>query len=251
MEPGKEVKSMSKYTTGELAKLCDVSLRTVQFYDTKGLLHPTELTEGGRRLYSDEDLKKLHLICMLKALGLSLVSIKGILDSQAPNKVLLLLLDEQSRLIEAEIKDRKGQKEAIKIIRENILNAETISASSINDIDQIMNRKRKPRKTYAFMLIFGIVMDIIEIGTLLLWIVKGVWLPFVICIPVVITIGYLITRMYYRNTAYICPECNAKFRPTFGNFVFSKHTPKTRKLKCTACGYAGYCVETFADEAVN
>ncbi len=36
---------MSKYTTGELAKLCDVSVRTVQFYDTKGLLPPTELTD--------------------------------------------------------------------------------------------------------------------------------------------------------------------------------------------------------------
>ena len=48
---------MSKYTTGELAKLCGVSVRTVQFYDTKGLLPPSELSEGGRRLYSDDDLQ--------------------------------------------------------------------------------------------------------------------------------------------------------------------------------------------------
>ena len=63
---------MSKYTTGELAKLCDVSVRTVQFYDTKGLLPPSALTEGGRRLYTDDDLIRLRLICMLKALGLTL-----------------------------------------------------------------------------------------------------------------------------------------------------------------------------------
>ncbi|MDD3244486.1 MAG: MerR family DNA-binding transcriptional regulator, partial [Eubacteriales bacterium] len=43
---------MSAYTTGELAGLCGVSVRTVQFYDTKGLLKPTALSEGGRRLYS-------------------------------------------------------------------------------------------------------------------------------------------------------------------------------------------------------
>lgn len=69
---------MPQYSTGELAKLCEVSVRTVQFYDAKDLLKPSELTEGGRRLYSGDDLNKLRLICMLKALGLTLASIKGI-----------------------------------------------------------------------------------------------------------------------------------------------------------------------------
>ena len=45
---------MSKYTTGEIAKLCGVSVRTVQYYDTRGILAPSELTEGGRRLYSED-----------------------------------------------------------------------------------------------------------------------------------------------------------------------------------------------------
>ena len=39
---------MSKYTTGELAKLCGVTVRTVQYYDTRGILIPSELSEGGR-----------------------------------------------------------------------------------------------------------------------------------------------------------------------------------------------------------
>lgn len=37
---------MSKYTTGEIAKLCGVSVRTVQYYDTRNILTPSELTEG-------------------------------------------------------------------------------------------------------------------------------------------------------------------------------------------------------------
>jgi DNA-binding transcriptional MerR regulator len=41
---------MSQYSTGDLAKLGGVSVRTVQFYDTKGLLPPSDLTDGGRRL---------------------------------------------------------------------------------------------------------------------------------------------------------------------------------------------------------
>lgn len=44
---------MPQYTTGELAKLCGITVRAVQFYDGKDLLKPSELTDGGRRLYSD------------------------------------------------------------------------------------------------------------------------------------------------------------------------------------------------------
>ena len=48
---------MSDYTTGELARLCGITVRTVQFYDARGLLHPSYLSECGRRLYSEGDLR--------------------------------------------------------------------------------------------------------------------------------------------------------------------------------------------------
>ena len=57
---------MSKYTTGEIAKLCGVTVRTVQYYDTRGILIPSELSEGGRRLYSEDDLKRMKVICFLR-----------------------------------------------------------------------------------------------------------------------------------------------------------------------------------------
>ena len=53
---------MSKYSTGEIAKLCSVTVRTVQYYDTRGILIPSELSEGGRRLYSEDDLKRMKII---------------------------------------------------------------------------------------------------------------------------------------------------------------------------------------------
>ena len=49
---------MSKYTTGEVARRCGVTVRTVQYYDEKGLLPPAFTTEGGRRVYTDEDAAK-------------------------------------------------------------------------------------------------------------------------------------------------------------------------------------------------
>lgn len=239
---------MTQYTTGELAKLCEVSVRTVQFYDAKDLLKPSELTEGGRRLYSDNDLNQLRLICMLKALGLTLASIKGILDSDSPGKVLLLLLNEQSRQIDNEIKDRQKQLESIQVIIKNIRHADRIPVNSISDIEHMMNNKKKLKKTHATMFMIGLIMDTIEVGTLVFWIVKGIWQPFAIGMLFVILLGILTVGMYYKNTEYICAECNTKFKPALGKFLFSNHTPKTRKLKCPKCGHTGYCVEVASEK---
>lgn len=240
---------MSKYTTGELAKECGVSVRTVQFYDTKGLLHPTEITEGGRRLYTDQDMKTLRLICMLKAFGLSLDSIKGILQSEHPNKVLQLLLGEQTKRINIAMEDLKKQQAGIAAFQAVICNGETLPVNFVTDIEHMMNGTRKLRNTRIYLLCFGSLMDLVEIGALLLWILKGIWWPFAVGMPLVIVMAYLLARMYYRNTAYLCPECGMKFQPAFSKFVFSRHTAKTRKLRCIKCGYHGYCVETYSEDA--
>lgn len=129
---------MSKYTTGEIAKRCNISVRTVQFYDTKGLLIPTEVSDSGRRLYSNEDLKKLQLICLLKSLGLKLASIKDILTSEFAVNTLLLILKEQSKQLDNEIKEKKDQLKAIETIRMMIQSSETIPSEILVDIEAIM-----------------------------------------------------------------------------------------------------------------
>jgi DNA-binding transcriptional MerR regulator/DNA-directed RNA polymerase subunit RPC12/RpoP len=238
---------MSKYTTGEIAKMCEVSVRTVQFYDTRGLLTPSGLTEGGRRLYSGDDLKQMRLILMLKSLGLSLDSIKGILESENQSRVLLLLLDEQMKRLDAEMGQMQKQTKSIKTIKEAIKTSDTIPVKSISGIDNIMNGKKKLKKTQIIMLIVGIIMDIVEIGTIYYWIKYGNWVPFAVGMPFVVLAAVLLVRAYYKNAAYICAECNAKFRPKFWEFFFAGHTPRTRKLTCTECGHKGWCVETAAD----
>lgn len=239
---------MSTYTTGELAKLCGVTVRTVQFYDGKDLLKPSGLSEGGRRLYSEQDLKKLRLICLLKALGLSLDSIKGLLASGNQQKVLLLLLDEQEKKASAEIEERRRQLAVIEAVKETVRGSETIPAGSILDIEHMMNDQKKLKRTHGVMLVIGILMDLIEIAALAVWLATGIWWPFATGMALVILMGILVTRMYYLKTAYLCPECGVKFRPRLRAFLFSRHTPRTRELTCTACGYSGFCVETAADE---
>ncbi len=183
---------------------------------------------------------------MLKKLGLSLDSIQGILNSEAPGKVLTLLLDEQVKQIGSEIKEKQEQIDAIKVVKDNINNMDAIPVNSINDIGHMMKNKKQLRKVHGTMIGVGLVMDVIEIATIVLWIVKGIWWPFAVGMPLVILVAILLVRMYYKNTAYICPECSTTFRPPLGKFIFSHHTPKTRKLTCTNCGHTGYCVETYS-----
>jgi DNA-binding transcriptional MerR regulator len=242
---------MSKYTTGEMAKLCGVSVRTVQFYDTKGILHPSDLTEGGRRLYTDDDLTKLQLICTLKAIGLSLDLIKGILESESPGKVLSLLLDEQEKQLDGEIKERKKQLEVIKVIKESVRDKTAIPVNSIIDIEHIMKKNKKARKKFRKMLVLAILlMTVPMIGTIVLWITKGMWLPFVIWFPLSQVIGVLIAKSNYKDSAFICTECNSVFKPPFKKVLLTSGTTKARWLTCTVCGHVGYCVETIADDEI-
>ena len=81
---------MSQYTTGEIAKLCGVSVRTVQYYDSRNILTPTALSEGGRRLYSEQDLQKLRVICFLRDLNLPINSIGEFLQSEDPGSPHLM-----------------------------------------------------------------------------------------------------------------------------------------------------------------
>ena len=97
---------MSKYTTGEIAKLCEVTVRTVQYYDTRGILVPSELTEGGRRLYNDEDLRKMKIICFLRELDLPINSIADLLKEEDPGSVISLLLEQQRKMLKESSKRR-------------------------------------------------------------------------------------------------------------------------------------------------
>ena len=60
-------------TIGQLAKKMKTTVRTLQFYDQKGLLKPSMQSEGGRRLYTYQDMVQLHQIQSLKSLGFSVV----------------------------------------------------------------------------------------------------------------------------------------------------------------------------------
>ena len=205
---------MSKYTTGEIAKLCGVSVRTVQYYDTRAILTPSELSEGGRRLYSEDDLRRLKVICFLRSIDLPINTIGQLLQEENPGSVISLLLDQQEQVLREELSERQ----------------------------------EKLRKVRWTMLGVGIPLEIIEITTLVLGIKTGIWWPFVLGLIIEIIGGVWISRYYFSHVDYICPECHEIFHPKFKELFWANHTPNTRKLTCPKCGRKGFCVETYGKE---
>ena len=68
-------------TVHEVSKLAGVSIRTLQYYDKIGLLHPTGHTDAGYRLYDDTDLERLQHILLFRELEFSLKDIASIINS--------------------------------------------------------------------------------------------------------------------------------------------------------------------------
>ena len=65
----------------EVSKLTGVSIRTLQYYDKIGLLHPSDYTEAGYRLYDDAALETLQQILLFRELEFPLKDIKEIISS--------------------------------------------------------------------------------------------------------------------------------------------------------------------------
>lgn len=68
-------------TVHEVSKLAGVSIRTLQYYDKIGLLHPTGYTDAGYRLYDDADLERLQHILLFRELEFPLKDIRKIMES--------------------------------------------------------------------------------------------------------------------------------------------------------------------------
>lgn len=236
--------SETHYSTGELAKVLGVSVRTVQYYDTRGILSPSSLSEGGRRLYSEEDKRKMKLICFLRELNLPLKSIGDLMKEEHPEKVLLLLLEQQKEAISEEI---RTQKEQLGYIEEMIrgLRNKSQTIDSVTDIAHTMKNKKRLSRIRRNMLLLGVLIELFEIGAIVFAVKTGWWLmTAIVAVPLVVIGAIMFSAYYFKNVNYLCPECHTVFRPTVKEAFFARHTPTTRRLTCTCCGHKGFCIET-------
>jgi DNA-binding transcriptional MerR regulator len=70
-------------STGDLARVCGTTVRTVRFYEESGLLAPLTRSDGGHRMYRGDAPERLQLVMDLREAGLSLQEVRDLFDLKA------------------------------------------------------------------------------------------------------------------------------------------------------------------------
>ncbi|QPT14753.1 MerR family transcriptional regulator [Serratia rubidaea] len=65
---------------GELARRSGITVRTLHYYDSIGLLVPSARSDAGYRLYNRADIARLHHIQALRRMGMTLAEVGAILE---------------------------------------------------------------------------------------------------------------------------------------------------------------------------
>src|SRR5471030_3323158 len=89
------MRNQMSYTVKKLAKLSGLSIRTLRFYDTIGLLKPAYYGDNNYRYYEDEQILMLQQILFYRELGFSLNDIQRIISSDEFNKIDALISHKQ------------------------------------------------------------------------------------------------------------------------------------------------------------
>lgn len=128
-------------TVGEVAKKMDVTVRTLQHYDKEGLLSPSATSDGGRRLYTDKDIVKLHQILSLKHLGFSLDDIRDRLIPLDTPAGVAQVLSEQAAVVREKIARLTESLSRIEALKAEVLEMQSVDFKKYADI--IINLEMK------------------------------------------------------------------------------------------------------------
>jgi DNA-binding transcriptional MerR regulator len=93
------------YSVGDVARIVDVSVRTLHHYDEIGLLRPMERTKAGYRRYGEAEVRRLHQILAYREFGFDLARIATILDDPSVDA------EEHLHLQRSLLKERVGRLE--------------------------------------------------------------------------------------------------------------------------------------------
>ena len=94
------------YSIGEFSRITRLSVKTLRFYQDKGLLAPAQIdSESGYRYYRPDQIQDARRIAALKDLDLSLAEIAEILRSCEDDRDLIAILEAQKAKLNKRIRD--------------------------------------------------------------------------------------------------------------------------------------------------
>lgn len=239
------------FTTGEAARECGVTVRTVQYYDRRGLLKPSGASSGGRRLYSQADIERLRIICFLRELGLPLDSIAKILNERHPEQVINLLLERQQAELRTQLDQTRGKLTKLNQLQSGLGRMDGVTVETIGSVATTMDTNTQLATWRKKLILAGLPLSALQVSAIWAWLAKGKKWPAALWLAAAVPFGVIGSREYLRKVAYMCPQCHETFQPEMREAVFARHTPYTRRLTCPHCGEQGFCVEVWVEDATN
>lgn len=215
------------YTSGQLAKHCRVSVRTVQYYDQQGLLHARRTTSNQRR-YQEDDLRRLQRILAYRQLGFTIKDIRELLDQQ-DDQALRTAITLQEQRTQQELQAAQDRLTGLKYLRDQLVHTGNFPGNIAAHVKRShAHRLTRLRVRTALvgllvdLLIWGSLVYVVWNGASIGWLVAGILASLILIGEVVVS--------YYQHAQYVCPHCQKSFIPAVGEWFWSKHTPTPASL---------------------
>jgi MerR family transcriptional regulator, copper efflux regulator len=114
------------YLISQLAKLANLPVATIRFYEKSGLIKPTQINPKNKyAYYSQETVEKLELITDAKIAGFTIAEIKEVINAWYGKRLSvdkkIELLNKKLLQIESKIKDLQNIKSVIKQFKKEVI----------------------------------------------------------------------------------------------------------------------------------
>lgn len=136
------------YTSGEFARMANVSVRTIRYYDQQNILKPSYVNDSGTRFYTDSDFARLQQILLLKYLGFSLEDISEMTINDADYHFLQNALNLQLKLVQDRIEQMQLVKQAIEDTAAAIETEHNINWSRMLNLIHLTNMEKSLKTQY-------------------------------------------------------------------------------------------------------
>lgn len=136
------------YSSGEFARMAQVTLRTIRYYDKQNILKPSYVSQSGARFYTEEDLARLQQILLLKYLGFSLDEIKELTVTDVDYHFMLDSLQIQLKLVQERIEQMQLVKDAIVDTADAIRREHTVDWKQMLNLIHLTGMEKSLKNQY-------------------------------------------------------------------------------------------------------
>ena len=127
-----------RMTIGEFSRFCQVTIKTLRYYDKLGLLVPNEVDKWSRyRYYDVSQMQQLNAILRLKDLGFTLEEIGDLFDD-GTHKPSIMQIEAKKKLLSNQIKDLVKKLSALDRIGKSIRHIDNMERISIQSLPAII-----------------------------------------------------------------------------------------------------------------